>query len=135
MIVHLGTHPTPDTFYLLVITDEKDKTPEYELLNKIETNCRLPISVCAIVHKSDAFLRGINTGCRFFNSVLAKSKVAYHSADLKLRKLQDVDIQHIKIRIEENWKRGGCQGKDFLDAAFYCYDESSYNLLKEVRKN
>jgi HEPN domain-containing protein len=128
MIVHLGTHPAPDSFYLLIVTDEKDKTPEHEIVNKIETICKSLISVCAIVHKSDAFLRRLSEGSRFFTNALAKNKIAYHSADLVLPELQQIDDQVIRTQAEASWKRWGSQGKNFLDSALNSYDEGNYNL-------
>jgi HEPN domain-containing protein len=128
MIVHLGTHPNPEAFYLLIITDEKDKAFEHDLVHQIETLCKPLISVCAIVHKSDAFIRGINEGSRFFQNVLTKCKIAYQSADLVLPESQPLDGENIKKQNNAIWKRWGRQGKEFLDTALNCYDEGNYNL-------
>ncbi len=128
LIVHLGTHPNPEAYYLLIITDEKDKAFEHDLIYRIETICKPLINVCAIVHKSDALIRGINEGSRFFYNALTKCTVAYQCADLILPELQPVNHENIRTQNEAIWKRWGRQGKDFLDTALNCYDEGNYNL-------
>jgi len=128
LIVHLGTHPKPEAYYLLVITDEQDKAFEHDLIHQIETFCKPLISVCVILHKSDAFIRGINEGSRFFYNALTECTVAYRSDDLSLPELLPVNSEHIRTQNEAIWKRWGKQGKDFLDTALNCYDEGNYNL-------
>jgi HEPN domain-containing protein len=128
MIIHLGTHPDPDTFYLLIITEEQDKTPEHQILDKIEKKCGHLINVCAIVHKSDAFLRGLEDGSRFFFNALRKNKIAYQSSKLELPELQNPGDKFIKSQVEDIWNRWGKQGKDFLDTSLTCVDDGSYNL-------
>ena len=128
LIVYLGTHPSPTTFYLLIITEETDKTPEHEIVNKIETNCKYLINVCAIVHKSDGFLRAINEGNRFFINALSRTNIAYRSAELVIPALRYIDNEVIRFRAEANWARWGSQGKNFLDAALNSIDEGNYSL-------
>jgi HEPN domain-containing protein len=128
LIVHLGTHNDPDTFYLLIVTDEKEKTSEHEIVNKIEDKCKLLINVCAIVHKSDAFIKAIEGGGRFFTNALRAAKIAYHSTDLMIPETQPIDNQAVRLKAEAHWKRWGRQGKEFLNAAVHCYDEGNYNL-------
>lgn len=128
MIVHLGTYPSPNSFYLLIITEEQDKTPEHQLLDKIEKKCGHLINVCAIVHKSDAFLRGIEEGSRFFINALQRNKIAYHSSKLELPELRNPDEKYIKCQVEAIWNRWGKQGKDFLDTSLICFDDGNYNL-------
>ncbi|PJJ84642.1 HEPN domain-containing protein [Mucilaginibacter auburnensis] len=128
MIIHLGTHPDPDTFYLLIITEEKDKIPEHQILDKIEKICSHLINVCAIVHKSDAFLRALEDGSRFFINALRKHKIAYQSSKLELPQLQNPDEKSIRSQVEATWNRWGKQGKDFLDTSLSCFDDGNYNL-------
>lgn len=128
LIVHLGTHPNPESYYLLIITDEKDKAFEHDLIHQIENLCKPLIKVCAIVHKSDAFIRGINEGSRFFYYALTQCTVAYQCADLIIPEFQSIDSEHIRTQNEAIWKRWGRQGKDFLDTALNCYDDGNYNL-------
>jgi hypothetical protein len=128
MIIHLGTHPDPDTFYLLIITEEKDKSPEHQLLDKIEKKCGHLINICAIVHKSDAFLRALEDGSRFFINALQKNKIAYRSSKFDLPEIQNPDKKSIKNQVEAIWNRWGKQGKDFLDTSLTCSDDGNYNL-------
>ena len=128
MIVHLGTHPSPATYYLLIITQEKDKTPEHSIVDKIEQICKPFINVCAIVHKSDAFLRALNEGNRFFMNALVRHKIAYHSESLVLPDLKHIDNELVMTQAEMIWNRWGKQAKDFLDTSLSCYDEGNYNL-------
>ncbi|MDN3551264.1 HEPN domain-containing protein [Mucilaginibacter aquaedulcis] len=128
MILHLGTHPDPDTFYLLIITKEQDKTSEHQLLDKIEKKCGHLINVCAIVHKSDAFIRGLEDGSRFFINTLQKNKIAYRSSKLELPELQIPDEKSIRGQVEAIWNRWGKQAKDFLDTSLTCVDDGNYNL-------
>jgi HEPN domain-containing protein len=128
LIVYLGTHPSPNSFYLLIITDEADKTPEHEIVNKIETNCKHLINVCAIVHKSDGFLRALREGCRFFISALSRTNIAYRSAELVIPDLRNIDDEFIRTKAESNWARWSSQGKNFLDSALNSIDEGNYNL-------
>ncbi|UEG51844.1 HEPN domain-containing protein [Mucilaginibacter daejeonensis] len=128
MIIHLGTHPDPDTFYFLIITKEQDKTSEHQLLDKIEKKCGHLINVCAIVHKSDAFLRALEEGSRFFINALQKNKIAYQSSKFELPELRNPDGKFIKSQVEDIWNRWGKQGKDFLDTSLSCFDDGNYNL-------
>ncbi|UEG55029.1 HEPN domain-containing protein [Mucilaginibacter daejeonensis] len=128
MVIHLGTHPDPDTFYLLIITKEQDKTSEHQLLDKIEKKCSHLINVCAIVHKSDAFLRALEDGSRFFINALQKNKIAYQSSRFELPDLRNPDEKFIKSQVEDIWNRWGKQGKDFLDTSLNCLDDGNYNL-------
>lgn len=128
MIIYLGTHPDPNTFYLLIITEEKEKTPEHQILDKIEKICSSLINVCAIVHKSDAFLRALEDGSRFFINAIRKNKIAYRSSKLELPELRNPDEKSIKNQVEAIWNRWGKQGKDFLDTSLTCFDDGNYNL-------
>ncbi|WP_457129257.1 HEPN domain-containing protein [Mucilaginibacter sp. HD30] len=128
MIVHLGTHPSPATYYLLIITEEKDKTPEHSIVDKVEQICKPFINVCAIVHKSDAFMRALNEGNRFFMNALARNKIAYQSENLVLPDLKHIDNLLVKTQAETIWNRWGKQAKDFLDTSLNCYDDGNYNL-------
>jgi HEPN domain-containing protein len=128
LIVYLGTHPSPATFYLLIITDETDKTPEHEIVNKIETYCKFLINICAIVHKSDAFMRALGEGNRFFINALSRTNIAYHSAGLVIPDLSNIDNEVIRAKAESNWARWGNQGKNFLNAGLNSIDEGNFKL-------
>lgn len=128
MVIHLGTHPAPDTFYLLVITKKQDKTSEHQLVDKIEKNCGHLISVCSIVHKSDAFLSGLEEKNRFFANALLKHKIAYQSTELVLPEIMITDSHPVRTQVEAVWNRFAKQGKDFLDTSLRCFEDGNYNL-------
>lgn len=125
MIVHLGTYPSPATFYLLVVIDDNNHTDEQEMVNGIENVCRQYINVYAIVHKAAAFIRGLEEGNRFFINSLVKPNIAYQWSDLALPKFISKDQHAITAEIETAWKRWGGQGREFLDAAWHCIQEKT----------
>lgn len=128
MIIYLGTYLKPDTYYLLVITGEKEKKPEHEIVNKIEDHCKRIINVFAIVHKADAFISALENGSRFFTQSLSRNKICYQASDLTLSQLKAVDTDNLKKEITTQWNRWGIQGKNFLDASLHAFDEENYNL-------
>ncbi|MGZ3754335.1 MAG: HEPN domain-containing protein [Mucilaginibacter sp.] len=128
LISCLGTHPNPAAYYLLVITDEKDKTPEHELVNKIEDNCRQLINVHALVHKSDAFIRTLGEGNRFFSHALSAGNVCYQMPGISLPEPVVPAHQPLKLMMEACWKRWGYQGKAFLDTALQRFEGGDLNL-------
>jgi len=54
MIIHIGTHAIPFTCYLLILISDGETTPEHEISNKIEDNCKFLANVHAIIHKSNS---------------------------------------------------------------------------------
>ncbi|WP_162276877.1 HEPN domain-containing protein [Mucilaginibacter pedocola] len=128
MVIHLGTYPDPDTFYLLIVTDEKDKTPEHEIVNKIENLCKPLINVCAIVHKSDGFIKGLEDGNRLFFNAIEKHKILYRNENFQLPLLNEPDSDRTIRHVKASWERWGVQGKIFLDTAQGCYHDGHYNL-------
>lgn len=128
MIVYLGTYLKPDTYYLLIITGEKEKTPEHEIVNKIEDHCKRIINVFALVHKADAFISALENGSRFFTQSLSRNKICYQAADLILPQLKAIDTDNLKAEITTQWNRWGIQGKNFLDTSLHAFDEGNYNL-------
>ncbi|MDN3551579.1 HEPN domain-containing protein [Mucilaginibacter aquaedulcis] len=128
LIIFLGTHPHPSTIYLLIIVDDREKRPDHEIVKKIEDNCGHLINVYAIVHKSGAFIKAIGEGDRFFNNALLNNKICYQSADIILPELKPRDQVDLKTTIEGYWRRWGCQGKDFWNAALNAHHDDNNNL-------
>ncbi len=128
LISCLGTHPNPAAYYLLVITDEKDKTPEHELVNNIEDHCRYRINVHALVHKSDAFMRTLEEGNRFFSNALSAGNVCYQTPEINLPEPLVSALQPLKLNMDNYWKRWGYQGKAFLDTALQRFERGDLNL-------
>ncbi|MDB5024582.1 MAG: hypothetical protein JWP78_2337 [Mucilaginibacter sp.] len=117
MIVHLSTHPKPFTFYLLILIDEEERTPEHEISNKIEDNCQYLGNVHAIVHKANSAKEALNMGRRFWATVMDKGVVVYQSSELILPEHQEIANETLVERAKFNWERWGVQGKEFLKGA------------------
>ncbi|OIQ66840.1 HEPN domain protein [mine drainage metagenome] len=117
MIVHLGTHPEPFTFYLLILTSNGDKTTEHELCNKIEDNCQYLARVHAIVHKVNSAKESLNIGERFWSMVISRGIILYQSEELVLPVVQEISRDLLLEGSRFNWERWGLQGMDFLKGA------------------
>ena len=128
MIIHLGTHQTPFTYYLLVLLDEEEKAPEHELSNKIEDNCRYLVNVYAIVHKIGSAIEGINSGQRFWTKAISKGNVIYKAPELELPGVQQISNAVLLERANFHWQRWGVQGKEFLNGAERYAADNNYRL-------
>lgn len=117
MIVHLGTHPKPFTFYLLILISDDEKTPEHEVSNKIEDNCQYLAHVHAIVHKANSAKEALNIGRRFWSTVMQKGFVLYQFPELILPTHQEITKEVLLERATFNWNRWGKQGSEFLRGA------------------
>jgi HEPN domain-containing protein len=128
MIIHLGTHSIPFTFYLLILIPESEKTPEHEISNRIEDNCKPLANVLALAHKSSSAVSGISAGQRFWATAIVAGNVVYRSVTLDLPPVQFISNE-VKIeRAKYHWQRWGLQGKAFLDGAIRYHAEGNYRL-------
>jgi HEPN domain-containing protein len=128
MIVHLGTHPVPFTFFLLILIDDQEKTPEHEVSNKIEDHCQYLGKVHAIVHKANSAKEGLNMGRRFWATAMEKGIVVYQTPDLILPTLEPITKEVVLERAKFNWGRWGGQGKAFLKGAEFYRAEGNFRL-------
>ncbi|GAC1314707.1 MAG: hypothetical protein NVSMB24_39630 [Mucilaginibacter sp.] len=128
MIVHLGTHPDPFTFFLLILIGNEEKAHEHEVGNKIEDNCRHLAEVHAIVHKSSGAKEALNIGRRFWSTVMEKGHVVYQSTELTLPGHQELTKEIVFERAKFNWKRWGTQAKEFLKGAEFYRANKNYCL-------
>lgn len=128
MIVHLGTHPEPFTFYLLVLIGDEEKTLEHEVSNKIEDNCRYLANVLVLVHKEGSVKTGLNTGSRFWNMAMAKGNIIYQATELALPLPEPITEENIISSAIFHWERWGKQGKEFLEGAERYMANSNYRL-------
>jgi HEPN domain-containing protein len=128
IIVHLGTHPDPFTFFLLILIGDEEKTPEHEVGNKIEDNCRHLADVHAIVHKSNSAKEGINIGRRFWSTVMEKGYILYRAPELVLPDHQEITKEILLERAKFNWERWGTQAKEFLKGAAFYRANKNYRL-------
>lgn len=128
MIYLIGTHPDPFTYYLLVLIDDKEKTPEHEIANKIEDNCRYLASVFAIVHKLSSAKEALMKDRRFWHNTLYKSINIYKAPDVELTGVHAINNAVWLERAQLNWNRWGNQGKDFIKGAVGYIEDANYNL-------
>ncbi|HEY2582284.1 MAG TPA: HEPN domain-containing protein [Mucilaginibacter sp.] len=120
MIVHLGVHPEPFTFYLVVLVSDDEKIPEHQISNKIEDNCHYICFTHAIVHKANSAKEALETGNRFWSMVMEKGFVVYQSNELILPERREITSGTKLEEAKFNWERWGVQGNDFLKGAeFY----------------
>lgn len=106
MIIHLGTHPKPFTFYLLILIGEDEKTPEHEISNKIEDNCQYLANVHAIVHKANSAKEALNIGRRFWSTVKDKGFVLYQSPELILPEHREI-TKEVLLKGQNSIGNGG----------------------------
>jgi HEPN domain-containing protein len=128
MIVHLGTHPNPFTFYLLVLIGNDEKTPEHQVSNKIEDNCQYLAHVHAIVHKTNSAKEALNIGERFWSTVMEKGFVLYQSPELILPEHAEITREMLLERAKFNWDRWGKQGLEFLKGAEFYNADNNFRL-------
>lgn len=128
LIYLLGTHSDPFTYYLVVLIDDKEKTPEHEIANKIEDFCRYLTSVFAIVHKLSSAKEALVKGKRFWNKMLYGSICIYDSTGAEFPDFIDIKDEVWLERAAQDWNRWGMQGKAFLKGAVRYIEDEDYNL-------
>jgi HEPN domain-containing protein len=128
LIVYLGKHDEPFTYYLLVLVDDGERIPEHEIGNKIEDNCRYLGNVYAIVHKVNSAIEGINNGQRFWSKAISKGRIIYKAPELELPEIKTVSKDVLIERAKFHWRRWGMQGKEFLKGAERYNAERNYRL-------
>lgn len=127
-IVHLGTHPEPFTFFLLILVNDKEKTPESELSNRIEDQCKFLATIFIIVHKVSTAETGLTAGNRFWTNASKQGNIIYQAPDLKLPTPQDITNEVLIERAIFHWERWGKQGKAFLEGANFYIEKQNYRL-------
>jgi HEPN domain-containing protein len=128
LIIHLGTHREPFTYYLLLLIDDSDKTADHEISNKIEDNCRQLVSVFTFVQKVKNATHAIKAGARFINHALEKGEAIYRSDKLELPPTIKLTREEIAGRRNKNWKRWGEQGREFYKGAKQYQQDKNYKL-------
>ena len=128
MIIHLGTHPKPFTFYLLILIGDDEKTPEHQISNKIEDNCQYLAHVHALVHKANSAKEALIKGRRFWSTVMDKGNVLYQSSELTLPGHPEITKGILLARAKFNWERWGKQGNEFLRGAELYRTDNNFRL-------
>ena len=127
-VVLLGTHPKPFTYYLLVVIDDSDKTPEHEVANKIEDNCKTLVSVFAIVHKATWSKQEIEAGDHFWNTAMYHGIRVYTSDGFTLPEHRPIGKDVWMETARKDWNRWGKQGLQFLKGAKRYMEDGNYGL-------
>jgi len=117
LISHLGVHPEPFTFYLLIVVSDEENRPEHEIRNKIEDNCRYLAHVHAIVHKINSARQALTAGNQFWSNVMQKGFVVFQESELGLPQSQVMTNELLTANAKSIWSRWGKQGNDFLKGA------------------
>lgn len=128
MIYLIETQTRAVAFYLLILVDDSEKTPEHELANKIEDKAKGTASVVPLLHKLATAKAGIRQGRRFWNNVLSKMRTLYQTPLTEALLPQTIDKTICRQRADLSWKRWGKQGKGFLDGAENYINEGNYPL-------
>jgi HEPN domain-containing protein len=128
MIIHLGTHPKPFIFYLLILIADDEKTPEHQISNKIEDNCQYLAHVHAIVHKANSAKEALINGRRFWSTVMEKANILYQTEELTLPAHQEITKGILLARAQFNWERWGKQGSEFLSGAELYRTNNNFRL-------
>jgi hypothetical protein len=124
----LGTHHSPFTYYLLIVVDDKEKTPEHEIANRIEDISRHHTPVITIVHKANVAKQGIEKGKRFWNNIMSEGINIYHYPQLQLPEFQLVAEGEFRRSAAIDWERWGLQGKSFFKGAKFYIAQGDYTL-------
>ncbi|SDP86284.1 HEPN domain-containing protein [Mucilaginibacter sp. OK268] len=128
MIIHLGIHPKPFTFYMLILIADEEKTPEHEISNKIEDNCRHLTNLHAIVHKVSSAKKALDIGRRFWTKAMENGTMVYQSPDLVLPEPRKIAKEILLERVKFNWERWGIQGAQFLRGAELYLADNNFRL-------
>lgn len=127
-IIHLGTRHHPFTYYLLILINDAEKTPEGEISNKIEDHCRFLTNVYAIVHKSASAISALDAGQRFWSTAFTNGESLYRSTGLMLPEPQTVSDFLVIDRANFHWNRWGVQAENFLAGAEFYKEKKAYRL-------
>jgi HEPN domain-containing protein len=127
-IVLMGLHPRPYTYYLLVVMDDSDKTPEHEVANKIEDSCKQLVAVFAIVHKAAWASQEIIAGDHFWNRAIYQGIHIYTSDGFTLPQHKVVGKEAWMETAGKAWSRWGKQGLLFLKGAKRYIEDGYYGL-------
>ncbi|RKR81820.1 HEPN domain-containing protein [Mucilaginibacter gracilis] len=127
-ITLLGIHPTPFTYYLLILIDDKHSIAEHVAANKVEDLCRQLVSLITIVHKVSVARQGLNNGRRFWNNIMSSGIEVYRAPEFSLPEYQPVTKEVFVNRAKVDWERWGTQGKAFFQGAKRYIEEENYTL-------
>ncbi|MCO5948019.1 HEPN domain-containing protein [Mucilaginibacter flavidus] len=127
-IVLIGMHPKPYTYYLLVVIDDSDKTPEHEATNKIEDICKQLVAVFALVHSAAWASQEIVAGDHFWNNALYNGTEVYTSEGFTSPEHRAIGKDIWMETAGKDWNRWGKQGLQFLKGAKRFMEDEHYGI-------
>jgi HEPN domain-containing protein len=128
LILHLATHNSPFTYYLLILLDDAEKTTEHEVTNKVEDHCQFLANVFVLTHKVNSARTGLEAGQRFWSRAFAKGHLLFAAEGLELPVAKEVGKAQLMGRAAYHWDRWGLQGKAFLEGAERYQADGNYRL-------
>ncbi len=128
MMIHLGTHPEPFTYFLLILLSTAEKRPESEVSNKIEDSLRYLANIHAFVHKANSAKIGVSNGRRFWNKAVSRGKTIYKSGTIDVVNPVNITTDILLERANFHWWRWGTQGKAFLKGAAFYLENDNFSL-------
>jgi HEPN domain-containing protein len=128
MVIHLGIHQNPFTYYLIVLIATDDNTPEHHVSNKLEDHCKYLSDVHIFVHKVSSAISGIKAGQRFWVKIRNKGNIIYQAPGMELLEHEEIKNDVLTARAKFHWERWGVQGKEFLSGAELYRSQDNFAL-------
>jgi HEPN domain-containing protein len=126
LIIYLGCHPEPFTYYLLLLVSEEEKTEEGHLSTNIENHLQSLAHTYIILHKASSAKSAVDQGSRFWNEALSKGLMVYSSDDLPVIEAKPVSQNILLERAQFHWNLWGNQGEELLKGAAFFYESGNY---------
>jgi HEPN domain-containing protein len=135
---HEGGPRNSASFDLLIITDENERRPAHEIIDKIES-CQTPqINITALVHTLSAVNSAIKQKSVFFSTIVRCGTLLYDRGTKCLAGFdQSINIADHGCKPGAKWNKWFLQGQQFLKGAQYfvstgCRDISVFMLHQAV---
>ncbi|QJD98241.1 HEPN domain-containing protein [Mucilaginibacter robiniae] len=126
LIVYLGCHAEPFTYYLLLLISEEEKTEEGQLCNAIEGHLQRLAHTHIILHKASSAKTSLIKGSRFWNMALSQGHLVYQSNSLQLEQTVTITKEVLVERAHFHWNYWGQQGHELLKGAAFYHEGGNY---------
>jgi hypothetical protein len=126
LIVYLGCHAEPFTYYLLLLVAEEEKTEEGQLCNAIEGYLQSLAHTHIILHKASSSKASLMKGSRFWNMALSQGHLVYQSDSLTLEQTVTITKNVLTERAQFHWNCWGKQGYELLKGAAFYQERGNY---------
>jgi HEPN domain-containing protein len=120
LIMYIGCHREPFTYYLLLLVADEEKTEEGQLSNAIEGHLQRFVHTHIVLHKASSAKLALSKEARFWNMAISQGHLVYQSDDLQLEQTVPITKEVLTERTQFHWNYWGKQGHELLKgAAFY----------------